>query len=117
MERKQFYKNLKSFLKELIVVFPEDDEDLQTVTTYINLAIVDDDNNEIIKKFYTAFYSVERELINRDNTIFDKINWESSSYEYQLFVKLNSNWNTFSENNKSVIWDYITLLYKLSKII
>ena len=41
---KNFYKNLKLFLKDLVVLFPEDDEPIQMVTTAINLAIVDDDS-------------------------------------------------------------------------
>ena len=44
---KNFYKNLKFFLKDLIIVFPEDDEAIQMVTTSINLAIIDDDENAI----------------------------------------------------------------------
>jgi len=40
---KNFYKNLKLFLKDLVVLFPEDDECIQMITTGINLAIIDDD--------------------------------------------------------------------------
>ena len=35
-------------MKDLVVLFPEDDESIQMVTTGINLAIVDDDDNKII---------------------------------------------------------------------
>ena len=37
------------------------------------------------------------------------------SLSNDLFIKLNDQWNTFSDNNKTVIWDYIILLYRLSK--
>jgi len=115
MERKEFYKQLKSFLKELVIVFPEDDEDLQIVTTSLNLAIVDDDNYDIIKKFHKALFPLEREVFNRDIYVFDCINWEKSSYEYRLFIKLKQQWSSFTENNKHVIWEYIVLLYTLSQ--
>ena len=49
---KIFYKNLKLFLKDLIVVFPEDDDAIQIISTSINLAIIDDGGNEIIKRFF-----------------------------------------------------------------
>ena len=40
MERKTFYKTLKSFLKELVIVFPENDEELILLTTSLNLKII-----------------------------------------------------------------------------
>jgi hypothetical protein len=115
MQRKEFYKQLKSFLKELVVVFPENDDELQTIATSINLAIVDDDVNDIIIEFYRSLNPHQQEISNRDIVLFDKIKWDTKSYEYSLFVKLKTNWNTFTENNKNVIWEYINILYMLSK--
>jgi len=114
MERKEFYKQLKSFLKNLVIVFPEDDDDLQIVTTSLNLAIIDDCNDRIIKKFHGAVCILESELFNKDISLFTKIYWDQNSYEYSLFVKINSQWSSFSENNKNIIWEYIILLYRLS---
>ena len=114
MERKLFYVNLKSFLKELVVVFPESDDELQIITTSINLAIVDDEDNEIIDTFYKTLSPVAVEIETRDLSIFDKVKWDQSSHQYSLFRKLKTQWKTFSENNKKVIWDYITILYGLS---
>jgi hypothetical protein len=115
MERKEFYKQLKSFLKELVVVFPEDDDDLQIVTTSINLAIIDDDSNQIVVKFYNALLPVQQLISDRNKNIFEKINWDFSSYEHKLFTKLKTQWETFTDNNKKVIWDYIQILYLLSE--
>lgn len=115
---KSFYKNLKQFLKDLIVVFPEDDESIQYITTSINLAMVDDDNNSIISKFYTSLEPLENLIFTKNNTIFNTDPgeyWPQNSYEYRLFSKINLNWHTFSEHNQSIIWDYIQLLYLLSK--
>ena len=115
MERKEFYKQLKSFLKELVVVFPEEDDDLQTISTSINLAIVDDDANDIIVAFYRTLNPHGREIVEQNTILFDKIDWDHKSYEYRLFTKIKSNWNTFTENNKNVIWQYINVIYSLSR--
>jgi len=116
MERKLFYKNLKLFLKELVVVFPEDDDELQTIATSINLAIIDDDDNEILTQFYDSLVPIENEIINRDVSIFKKEPlWQKSTYEYNLFIKLNTKWESFSQHNKKIIWDYIQVLYTISK--
>jgi hypothetical protein len=115
---KIFYKNLKEFLKDLVVVFPEDDEPIQMITTAINLAIVDDDNKQIIKEFYKSLSPLEHHINTQDTSIFqmDPANyWSQSSYEYKLFLKINSNWHTFSDHNKNILWEYIQLLYMLSK--
>ena len=117
---KNFYKNLKLFLKDLIVVFPEDDEAIQMVTTSINLAIVDDDDNTIIKKFYDSMSPLEDLINRRDNKIFEtnpNEYWPPSSYESRLFVKINANWDTFSVHNQNILWEYIQLLFMLSKSI
>ena len=118
MERKQFYTNLKLFLKDLVIVFPEDDEDLQLVTTSLNLAIIDDTDNEIIFSFYGSLNTLEHEIIERDISIFSKdpaAYWDLDSYQYKLFTKLNDNWKTFTDENQKTIWDYIQVLYGLSK--
>lgn len=115
---KQFYKNLKLFLKDLIVVFPEDDESLQVISTTINLAIMDDDDHMIIKKFYTSLQPLESQIYNKDILVFSSNitkYWPEHSYEHRLFVKIQDNWDTFSEHNKNILWDYINVLYILSK--
>jgi hypothetical protein len=115
---KQFYKNLKLFLKDLILVFPEDDESLQVISTTINLAILDDDDNTIIKKFYTSLHPLESQIYKRDILVFSTNitkYWPEDSYEYRLFSKIQQNWDTFSEHNKNILWEYINVLYLLSK--
>ena len=115
---KEFYKNLKLFLKDLIFIFPEDDENLQIISTTINLAIIDDDENKIIKKFYTSLQALETHIYNRDIVVFSNLitnHWPETSYEYRLFFKIQENWDTFSEHNKNILWEYINVLYILSK--
>lgn len=115
---KNFYKNLKLFLKDLIVVFPEDDEALQILSTSINLAIIDDDDHKIIKKFYNSLSPLEQEINKRNISFFSSSlseNWDHNTHEYRLFSKINANWDTFSEHNKNILWDYIQCLFTLSK--
>jgi hypothetical protein len=115
MERKEFYKQLKSFLKELVVVFPEEDDELQTIATSINLAIIDDDANDIIIAFYRTLNPYQKEIVEQNTILFDKIQWDQTTYEYRLFTKIKSDWNTFTDNNKNVIWEYINVIYSLSR--
>ena len=115
---KLFYKNLKLFLKDLIIVFPDDDETIQIISTSINLAIIDDDSQKIIKKFYNSLFPLENKIITQDISIFSMdptTYWPSSSYECRLFTKINDNWESFTDHNKNILWEYIQLLFVLSK--
>ena len=113
-----FYKNLKLFLKDLVVVFPEDDEALQIISTTINLAIIEDTDNSIIKKFYTSLSPLQAQINNKDVSVFSSDiskYWPTSSYEYRLFSKIQLNWNSFTQHNQNTLWDYIIVLYSISK--
>jgi hypothetical protein len=115
----EFYKNLRLFLKDLLVLFPDEDENIQTITTGINLAIVDDENLEIIRKFYNAMSPLDSFILTRDNAIFNECGqfWEPGSYEQRLFMKINENWQHFTPCEQDTLWKYIEYLYGLSKII
>ena len=114
---KQFYKFLKEFLKDLNGVFPEDDE-IKIITSTINICIIDDEEHKLIKKFYNALSPLEQMINIRDDNFFyldHSIYWKKTSYQYQLFNKLNGYWDLLEINNKKIVWDYIQLLFKLSK--
>jgi hypothetical protein len=114
---KHFYLNLKSFLKELNGTFPEDDE-LKMITSSITIYSMDDDENTLIKKFYTRLHPLESLIQNHDNMFFaidHSVYWKKSSYEYALFTKLTGYWSQLNETNRKVVWDYIHLIYNLSK--
>jgi hypothetical protein len=115
---KQFYKNLKEFLKDLVIIFPEDDEVLQIASTSITLAIIEDTDKIIINKFYKSLFPLETQIKNKDISVFSsETHFPPNSYEAQLFFKIQQNWETFSEHNKTILWDYISLLYSLSKML
>ncbi len=113
---KLFYSNLKEFLKDLISVFPEDDE-LKIITSSINIAMVDDPEYEIIKEFYITLNPFEQ-LIHTKNVYFFEVNTVHSkkgSNQFKFFTKLNSVWNEIDNINKDKVWDYLTVVYGLSK--
>jgi hypothetical protein len=112
----EFYKQLKAFLKEIIQVFP-DDQEIKVISTKINLSTIEKDN-KLIKKFYSGLSSLEDLILTQDDTFFN-VNpgeyWTPRTNEYNLFTKLMFYWSQVDTFNKKVMWDYLTLLYKLSK--
>ena len=108
-----FYKNLKSFLKELVSLFP-DDHEMKVITTSINLAIMEEQET-VIQRFYYNLYPLERFINTRDEQFFRENYWDQSTEEYRLFNKLNELFNFLEERNKKIFWDYIQVLYNLSK--
>ena len=112
----EFYKQLKFFLKELIQVFPEDQE-IKVISTKINLSTVEKDN-KLIAKFYNSLVKLEDFVLNQNDIFFD-INpidyWTQGSNEFNLFTKLIFYWGQVDQTNKKVIWDYLKLIYQLAK--
>ena len=108
-----FYKNLKSFLKELVSLFP-DDHEIKVITTSINLAIMEE-QEIIIERFYKSLFPLEYFIDTRNDKFFQENYWDTSSEEYRLFNKLNELYNFLEQHNKKIFWDYIQVLYNLSK--
>ena len=111
-----FYQNLRSFLKDLILVFPEDD-DLKIITSGLNIAIMDDDNFEIINTFYDSLKEYESMILCKDINFFlvNTCLFRKDSHQFKFFTKLNSLWSDLSENNENKVWSYIQIIYGLSK--
>ena len=112
----KFYKHLKEFMKDIIMVFP-DDREIKMISSSINIATIDDEEYEIIYSFHKALKPLETLIVNRNDDLFNNdpsIYWENGSNQYQLFSKLNVYWDSVNDINKKIIWDYIQLLYSLS---
>jgi len=117
MKGMEFYKQLKLFLKVLNYVFPEDD-DLKVITSSILIFSMDDVENELVQKFYTSLCPLEKIIYIRDDNFFyidHSVYWKKTSQQFQLFTKLNYYWEQLGQKNKKIIWDYIYVLYNLSK--
>ena len=112
---RQFYKQLKSFLKDLILVFP-DDPDIKFISTTINIAIVDDTEFNIIKEFYEIIKD-HHVLLNKRNPEFFYRDFGKASSQLKLFTKLSFYWEQLSDSNKLIVWAYLIDLYNLSDLI
>lgn len=112
----EFYKQLKAFLKEIIQVFP-DDHEIKIISTKINLSTLEKDI-KLINKFYSGLSPLEDLILTQDDSFFSlnpETHWTPGSNEFNLFTKLMFYWSQVDTFNKKVMWDYLTLLYKLSK--
>lgn len=111
--RDSFKKELKAFLKELIKVFP-DDRDIKTISSSLNIAMMDDDE-KIIAKIYNTLKPLDNLIHGRDSKFF--IEAQKLDLDVPLFTKLNFYWENLETDNQKVMWDYIQLLYVLAKSI
>jgi hypothetical protein len=117
MGSKLFYVNLRAFLKDLNYVFPDDNE-LKLITSSLSIYCMDDTECTVINGFWNSLAHLEEYILTRDPSFFTvdhSLFWKQTSHEYQLFTKLNCYWVQMDVKNKKVVWDYIQLLYKLSK--
>ena len=113
----KFYKHLKEFMKDLIMVIP-DDREIKVISSSINIASMDDEDYKLIYTFRDSLLPLDVMIINRDDNLFNvdfSKYWENDTQQYKLFSKLNSYWITMNEVNRKIIWDYLQLIYSLSK--
>jgi hypothetical protein len=118
---KKFHKHLKEFLKALIGVFPED-RDIKVISSSLNIAMMDDPDNLIITNFHDAMSPHEKLIHTRDPQFFyqdpssikNTLKQNQSNTQYMLFDKLHSYWETLTEENRVVVWDYFQLLFRIS---
>lgn len=111
--RDSFKKELKAFLKELIKVFP-DDRDIKMISSSLNIALMDDED-VTIGKIYKTLHPLDTLIHRRDPEFF--VEAQKLDIDVPLFAKLNFYWTSLDNDNKKVMWDYIQLLYVLSKSI
>ena len=115
----KFHKQLKAFLKDLIAVFPND-RDIKVISSSLNIAMLDDEDNVIIKGFYETLEPFEKLIETRDNSLFTRNVSEITSKlaidstQYQLFDKLHIYWESLSEHNRNTVWDYFQVLYRMA---
>lgn len=104
-----FKSELKSFMKNLIKVFPED-RDVKMMSSTLNIAMMDDEE-EMISKFYNVMAPYSTMISSKDDAFFMKV---SSDVDIPLFGKLNHYWQGLDVDNKKIVWDYIQVLYTLA---
>jgi tryptophanyl-tRNA synthetase len=111
--RDNFKKELKSFLKDLIKVFPED-RDIKMISSSLNIALMDDED-KIITKVYNTLHPFETHINTRDERFFSEA--QNIDTDVPLFAKLDLYWSNLNDDNRTIVWDYIHVLYALSKAV
>ena len=113
-----FNTKFEEFVKDLILLYP-DDKDFKMLKNSFNLVKLAD-----IKKPYELFqrYSSDFEeyVMKRDESFFLNHDYtdvvkDETNFTDELIKKLKTYWKTLNEDNKKVIWDYLTLFFTLKK--
>lgn len=109
--RDHFHKELKGFMKDLIKVFPED-RDIKMLSSSLNIAIMDDPEDSVLTKFYNSFAPCEGYIDTKDERLFyDRV----IQSDIELLSQLGNYWSRLNQENKEVVWNYLKVLYFLSK--
>jgi hypothetical protein len=109
--RETFTREIKAFLKDLIRVFP-DDRDMKLVSSTVNIALMDEPD-DIIAKLYKMLAPFEDLIDVRDPEFF--IRAQVDDADIPIFSKLTFYWENLAQENRKCVWDYIQVLYRLSK--
>ena len=109
--RDNFHKELRSFMKDLIKVFPHD-RDIRLVSSSINIAIMDDPEDKVINEFYNSMNPYETYVHTKNDRLFlDKI----IKSDIPIFSHLEDYWSKLDHTNKAGVWAYIGVLYTSAK--
>ena len=109
--RDNFVRELKALMKDLIKVFPED-RNIKLVSSSLNITLMDDPEDSVIKQFYASMNPCEKYIVAEDERLF-KDNIIKSNIE--LFSQIGEYWGKLADENKEAIWKYVKVLYMLSK--
>ncbi len=116
-----FNVKLKEFINDLITVYPQDDDLYKFKTSISMLLLVNE--KQAIKIFKDFVYPKYKDhILNRDEKFFlthdytedvNGVSEQAPEFTDQLIVKIKSYWETMTDDNKNIIWNYFTLLIKL----
>ena len=116
-----FNTQISSFINDLILVYPNDN-DLYTFKTSMKMLLLVDEKKVInmFKEFVYSKYKVQIE--KRDSDFFLQNNYDdivaqtktdTPEITAQLINKIKSYWISMSNENKEVVWKYFTVLIRL----
>lgn len=112
--RDTFHKELKAFMKNLVGVFP-DDREMKMFSSTLNIAVMDDPEDDVLRVFYQSLLPFEEMIDKRDPAFFVETQKIPIVEDVQLFSKLGSYWDCLHEDNRKTVWDYLQVLFLLSK--
>ena len=111
-----FYSQFSSFLDQLIVVFPED-SDFPTYKSGIYL--LQKTNPKLVpEQVVTHVSPFEATIRARDEAFFKSRGFPEYADDNALDLviqKMMQYWDVLSSENKTVVWDYVSLLLDLAK--
>jgi hypothetical protein len=111
-----FYTQFGTFLDQLIVTFPED-TDFPTYKS--GLFLLQKTNPKLVPEQIVLHVApFEATLRARDETFFKARGFPEYADDNALDLiiqKMMTYWDTLSPENKTVIWEYVTLLLDLAK--
>jgi hypothetical protein len=111
-----FYAQFSEFLDQLIRVFPGD-SDFPTYKT--GLTLLHKTNPVLVPEQVILHVGpFEATIHARDESFFKEHKFDEYAEDNALDLiikKMKERWDTLSENNKTVVWDYTTLLLSLAR--
>jgi hypothetical protein len=109
--REKFHKELRAFLKDLIKVFP-DDRNVKIASSTLSISLMDDPDDKVIHDFYKALSPCEALISSKNERLFYDNNIKS---DVLIFSELEKYWELLDSDNKEIVWNYIIVLFYLSK--
>jgi len=109
--REKFHKELRAFLKDLIKVFP-DDRNVKIASSTLSISLMDDPDDKVIHDFYKALSPCEHLISSKNERLFYDNNIKS---DVLIFSELEKYWELLDSDNKEIVWNYIIVLFYLSK--
>ena len=111
-----FYTQFSAFLDQLVVVFPED-SDFPTYKSGIYL--LQKTNPKLVpEQVVTHVSPFEATIRARDEAFFKSRGFPEYAEDNALDLiiqKMMQYWDVLTPENKTVVWDYVTLLLDLAK--
>jgi hypothetical protein len=113
-----FNTKFSEFLGDLIQVFPEDKEFRQFKSSMTLLITIDEVKlhyifNKVIQPYRTNILSKNEDFFLKAS--YDELNdYQTSGVTGELINKLKTYWVELNDENHTIIWNYLTLLVKLS---
>ena len=111
--RDVFHREIRAFMKELMNVFPKE-RDIKMLSSSLTISLMDDPEDKVVARFYKSFCTCEEYIETQDERMFYDSVIQS---DLELLQKLSQYWKQLDEDNKQVVWNYLKVLYQLSKSI
>lgn len=113
-----FNSKFEEFVKDLIQLYPDDKDFKLLKNSFSLLKMADKKKPYALFALYSGDY--EEFVMNRDENFFLNHNFRDiveteANFTDELMLKLKSYWKTISEENKEIIWKYLTLFYQIKK--